>query len=187
MTLTDLLTQGSMTLGIAVWSIFAGVVIASFIALYYKQVLGKFVSKLIESKAESPYSALTLEESGFSKKVFVRLALGKGGQLRRVVYAVTEIPGRPKDELGNELPFTPVEDIQAEDARNESLPSKTAKLNTLHFYIPKRFSFKAEELYCEGKGSIFMVLLAALIFVALAMLVMILVPYFTDLLKNLFS
>lgn len=68
-----------------IWMILAGIALASIIVLYNKQVLGKFVRKLISIDATSPESAVSAEEMNVRINGFIRLAMRNNGTLHGVV------------------------------------------------------------------------------------------------------
>jgi len=68
-----------------VWSLFLGIVLAGVGTVYNTQILGGFVRLLLERKALSPDSALTLEEAGYAKNHFVRFALRDKSTFRKIV------------------------------------------------------------------------------------------------------
>lgn len=81
---------GGMPVELIIWSIFIGIVIASVAAIYVKLVLGSFVRALLAKKAVSPESALSLEESGFSKNFFLKASLRKKSTFRKTVFSEDE-------------------------------------------------------------------------------------------------
>lgn len=79
-------TNNVTTLGIIVWSLFIGFMIAIAVTAYNKFVLGPVVSGLIEKKAHSEDTALVI--SDFCRpNPFVRFALRKKSSLRRIIMA----------------------------------------------------------------------------------------------------
>jgi len=71
-----------------IFGIFAGVLLASLYAIYVKNVIGAFVRKLLASECLSEDKAMTLEELGFDKNIFVKQAL-RGSLLASTVVHVT--------------------------------------------------------------------------------------------------
>lgn len=81
---------GGMSVELIIWSLFIGIAIASASVIYIKQVLGSFVRILLEKKAFSPESAVSLEEAGFAKNIFVKNSLRKKGTLRKTIFSEDE-------------------------------------------------------------------------------------------------
>ena len=84
-----------VNLRVIVFGIFAGVLVASVYMVYVKSVIGPFVRKLLAEECLSEESAKTLEELGYTKNFFVRMAL-RGSVLRSTVIHV------PCEETGEE-------------------------------------------------------------------------------------
>ena len=77
-------TNTITTLGIIVWSLFLGFLIAIAVTLYNKIVVGAVIRGIIEKKAHSEANALTLKKTGYNN-VFAKTALLKSGTLRKIV------------------------------------------------------------------------------------------------------
>ena len=85
--------EGSMmNIQMIIFSIFAGVLIASLYAIYVKNVIGAFVRKILREQCFHVERARTLEEYGFGRNYFVMQAL-RGSILRGVVTRVDPIEG----------------------------------------------------------------------------------------------
>lgn len=68
---------------------FIGIIIASVATIYRQQVLGGIVRKILEKKALSPKTALSVEDLGYKKNnIFVKVALRKNSTFRKIVHAV---------------------------------------------------------------------------------------------------
>ena len=79
-----------------IFGIFAGVLLASLYAIYVKNVIGAFVRKLLAVGCLAEEKAMTLEELGFNKNVFVKQAL------RGSLLASTVIHVKPEPKEGEE-------------------------------------------------------------------------------------
>lgn len=78
--LNDPLTFKWLILGV-----YFGLVIASLVMFYNKNVLGELIRRLDEVGALDAESAKTLDELGFSKNIFIKLSLKRGNTLRKLV------------------------------------------------------------------------------------------------------
>ena len=78
--LNDPLTFKWLILGV-----YFGLVIASFVMFYNKNVLGALIRRLDEVGALDAESAKTLDELGLSKNIFIKLSLKRGNTLRKLV------------------------------------------------------------------------------------------------------
>ena len=91
------------SLGIVIWALFFGILLACLLALYEKRVIGNYVRALLTKGAKSPEKALTLAETGFRKNAFVRSALRRKTALSSLVFTPEEAP-----EIGENLSVKPV-------------------------------------------------------------------------------
>ena len=75
-----------MTHDTVIQGFFMGLIAAVLGIGYNKLVIGKFVKALIKSEANHPLRAKTFEQLGIAKTIFIKVALRRGGTLRRIVY-----------------------------------------------------------------------------------------------------
>lgn len=174
MNLSAFFTEGSMTLEIVVWSLFAGVILALLATLYNKRILGAFVRKLLTLEAVDADSAKTLREVGFGKNKFVRFSLRKNGGLRQMVVGISS---------GTDS------SASAEELLKESyrLPSKAVSLDKMKFFVPRDKVGKAEYTYSADGANVLFVILAIVLFAVVATLVFTLVPDLIIMAKNTFG
>lgn len=174
MNLSAFFTEGSMTLEIVVWSLFAGVILALLGTLYNKRILGAFVRKLLTLEAVDADSAKTLEEAGFDKNKAVLFALRKNGGLRSTVLGISpdSDPASPQDQL---------------IAESYDLPSKEVPLSKMRFFIPEDRIGKAEYVFSSEGANILIVILSAVLLAVVAMLTFTLVPDLIIMAKNTFG
>ena len=86
-----------VNLRVIIFGIFIGVLVASVYMVYIKSAIGPFVRKLLAEECLSEENAKTLEELGYAKNFFVRMAL-RGSILRSTVI---HVPCEEEDEGGN--------------------------------------------------------------------------------------
>lgn len=120
-----------ISLPLMFFALFLGVILAALGALYNKRLLGGALRKIIASGANSPESAKTLEELGYSKNAFVRSALKSGTAMRKYVHCVED------DEAAKSL----VPD------KKGYLPKIKTDLSASHFYVPEEARVGAELRY----------------------------------------
>ena len=77
------MTLFSIMVGLAI-----GMIIASYVLLFQRNRIGRFVRKLLEKGAKTPATAQSLEELGLEKDAFVKLALNRHSAVRRIVNTV---------------------------------------------------------------------------------------------------
>jgi hypothetical protein len=166
MDLTELLTGTDMSLELVIWSMFAGIVAASFMAVYNRRVTGKIVRILYSHDAHSPNAALTLADMGLSRNIFVRWSLRKNGVLRKVVFDFDPFAGNSK-----------LRAVMQKNHRRD--------LNRLRFYIPPEADERAEMMYIREGTTIFTALLSVALFLAIVLFCLAVIPGLQDLLSNL--
>ncbi len=104
-------TEGykKVDLNIILISIFIGIIIASVAIVYRRYVLGNIVKRIVEKKAFSEDSAITLEEMGYNN-VFMKFALREGSTFKKTVHRVA-------DEQKNVRYFIPEEIYMREEIK----------------------------------------------------------------------
>ncbi len=127
-----------------------GIIIASFVAVFNKRVLGEIVRKLLLAEALSPSSAKTLEELGIENSFLARYAVRKSTTLRRVVKC------REEEEYIAAQIQKRQEYLQAhpEDKRGKHFADTEYQINPYAdvFYIPENMKYMADIKF-EKKGS----------------------------------
>mgnify|MGYP006924659511 CR=1 FL=1 len=154
-----------MTLELVIWSMFAGIVAASFIAVYNRRVTGKIVRLLYAKEAHSPSASLTLGELGLSRNLFVRFSLRKNGMLRKVVYDFDPFAGNFK--------------LRAINPRN-----RKRDLDRMRFYVPPEVNERAETMYLKEGTTILTAILSVALFLAIALFCLAVIPWLRRLLDN---
>ncbi len=77
-----------------VWTILAGIAVASGILWYNRRFLGAFVHKLIEIDATTPETAVTIEELHLAQSAPLKNALREDGTLHDSILSTDEEPPR---------------------------------------------------------------------------------------------
>ncbi len=138
------------TLRNILFGLLVGVIIASFIMVFDKRVLGAFVRKLLREECLSPESAKRLCQLGFADKLTVRNGVRRGTTLRSVV--------RSREEEEHKAAMAEKR-AEYEKMREEdpSLPpfketEYTVDPDEDHFYIPEEKKYSAEFRF-EKKGT----------------------------------
>ena len=139
-----------MDLNVILISIFIGIIIASIAIVYRRYVLGNIVKTLIENKAFSQDSAITLEKMGY-KNVFMKYALRDKSTFKKTVH-------RTVDEKG-----------------------------TKRYFIPEEIYMREEIKYCKKNTNVFGVIIAAVLFLVVFYLLVNVVPWVIDGVKDVFS
>ena len=82
--------NGETSTQLIVWSLFIGVIIAALAGYFIKSKFGVFIRKLLENDINSPEKAVTLEELGLNKKIFIKLGLKSHSNYKNMLVAITE-------------------------------------------------------------------------------------------------
>ena len=155
-----------MNLELVVWAIYLGILLACFLLLYEKRVVGKLVRKILQEEIFTADKAKTLGELGFGKNPFIRQALRGKTALSTLVFTPEEAP-----EIGEDLHVAPV-------MRGKFDPATT------RFYIPEPLRHRAAVRF-DGKGTHFIdIVVAALIFGGVAWLAIEYLPDAVGFVKN---
>lgn len=161
-------TLSSMTnIEILVWALFIGFVIASFMIFYHKRIIGAFVRALLEKQASSPESALSIYDLGFEKNALVKNALRSDTTLRRLVW-----------ELDDNMQ-------KREDGVIFSARSSRLDVNNAKFYIPEENRIRAELRYSAKGTDVFAIIIAIVLFMAVAYAALLLIPMISDLVTSM--
>jgi ABC-type amino acid transport system permease subunit len=175
--LNSFLTYKGMTLEIIVWSMFLGVIIGAFVILYNKSILGAFVRILLEAGANSPESAKTLEETGFSKNIFVKFSLYVKSTFRKIIQVS---PVKSGYEIKGDT--VPLENTKKRIKKNRR--TAQPKLSELKFYIPQEMAVRADSIYSNNGTSLLIVIITIALFLTVAILSFTVIPDLVQMLKN---
>ncbi len=127
-----------------------GLIFASFITIYNKRYIGKFVRKLLSEECLSKESAKTLGELGYLKNPGIRQAIKTDKPLSRWVRCVEE------DEFIEEMAKKreEFEELHKNDSKAPKFQEVVFKrdVNTMHFYIPDEKKYAIDIKY-DAKGA----------------------------------
>ena len=149
-----------------------GIIIAAFMSVINKRVLGEFVRALISEECLSRDSAKTLEELGFEEKYFIQSRLKRGVNLRSVVICVEE-------EQYNEKMNAEREAAEREGRKFSEIPYVVDPYRD-HFYIPEEKKYKADMKFNKrgtGWGGFVVI---SLLSIVLAIVLLFTVPKILD-------
>lgn len=99
-------TRTATTLLMLVGGLCLGILIASFVAVFERRVVGKFVRGLLDRNARDPESALSLADLGLEKSTFVKREMSRASVSRKLV-SVVDADGTVRDytaELSEAFP-----------------------------------------------------------------------------------
>ena len=172
----ELLANGS-SLELAIWGMYFGVVLACLLALYEKRVIGKFVRTLLQKGALSPETAMTLADLGYEKNPFIKRSLRGKTALSTLVYIPGEEHGLPEDP--------------ASDEELHPIPAIRGKLDftgtNTKFYIPAPLRHRAAIRFEQHGTHLMSVVVAIILFAAVAILLVWGLPKAIDFVRDLFS
>lgn len=159
----------------------AGIIIASLVAAYDKNTLGKFVRKIIKEECLWPEKAKTLAELGFEKNYFVKASLKRGGGILGKVVKCVE-----REAHEEETRIMLQQYVEKTGSEEGFVPIKyEINVNEGHFYIPDEEHYAADIRF-DNKGSGWRAFLLVLIVtVIIAILVCFLLPDMIQLVDNM--
>lgn len=171
-----LITARNIILGICI-----GIIIASIVAAYDKNMLGKFVRKIIKEQCFHQKDAKTLAEFGFEKNYFIKSSLRReNGILNKVVKCA--------EREDHEAQVAQMREQYLENHPNDKgfIPPKfIPDLNTAHFYIPDEAHYAADIRF-DQKGSGWRAfLLVIIVTVIIAIMVCFLLPDMVQMVDNM--
>lgn len=138
------------SLTMIVSSFLIGIIIASGAMLYRQLFLGSIVRNILQKKALSEDSALTMEQLGYNpKNIFYKFALRNNSTFEKTVHRTKEQP--------------------------------------IRYYIPMEIKDREEIRYRKKGNGPFGIILALIVFAAIAFISLTIIPWFKDALSNIFS
>lgn len=169
-----------------IMSIIVGLLIGFFIAccmtVFDRRVLGDFVRHVLYHECFSKESAKTLEELGYLKNSFVRGALKSGVSLRRIIKCVEE-----EEFLEEVRAMREAYEKEAEDKKLPAFKEPKFKMDvsTMHFYIPEELKYTADVKFEKKGANVITLLLAFLLFAAVAAVAIMVIPELLQMLDNM--
>ena len=165
-----------VSVGIVVFGIYIGCIIACAVMAYNRQVVGSAVRRMLSEEIHSRENAKTLLELGYKKNFFIRSLFRDSVSLRKVVKCVEE------EDFYAEQEAARVE-YEQEREQNKKLPrfrERTYRVDvaTDKFYIPEEQKFTAEVKF-QKKGSTWVSMLVGIIILTVAFFAILLfLPWF---------
>lgn len=99
-------TRTATTLLMLVGGLCLGILIASFVAVFERRIVGKFVRGLLDKNARDPESALSLADLGLENNTFIKREMSRASVSRKLV-SVVDADGTVRDytaELSEAFP-----------------------------------------------------------------------------------
>ena len=162
MDINSFFTEFAPTLEQVLWPMLAGIVLAAAIVLLNKKLFGRIVRRLIELRAFTPQTAVTLREAGLRETRVLRFALREKSAFRKLVH--TCLPAQEPAE-------------SASKEQKETLAS-------LRFYLPEENCDRASLQYDNNGASFLGVFLACILFFAAILILLTIVPDFIKMIEN---
>ena len=169
-----------ITVDLIVWSLFAGIVIASLLAVYNKRLIGGLVKTLLSEECFSPEKAKTIVELGYGTDWIIKNALRTDNALRRLVMRIDE---EKEPEAGADAAAEASADKptakKPEFRKHDNIDFLTAK-----FYIPEELKYRAEVRYASRGTDFFTLIIGVVICAAAAFAAVIVIPDLIQLIDN---
>ena len=157
-------------LGIIIWGLCIGAVLASLLALDQQKVPGKLVRALLRAEAHDENSAKTLDELGLAGRPLIARELRRGMVLQKFVYSVGNEAGQGKHPPDGENVAGSAEN--GPSATGDKAPTAA----TARYYIPEELKYRAATRYDKKENGLFALILTTLLSVVMAVLLMKLIP-----------
>jgi len=166
-----------------IFGMFVGIVIAAFLSVFNKRVLGGVVDAVIADEANSPENAKTLAELGLENEPFVKYAVAKSVSLRRVLKC------REEEEFCAELNKKREEYAEKKKADRKLPKFKEVEYKVRaaedRFFIPEELKYTAEVKF-DRKGATLRSAIGIAIFSAVAfVIILIALPLIFEFLNGL--
>ena len=168
----NLSVMGALSLRLIIIGIFLGLALGGFVAVYNKQILGRFVRHLLAEECLSPESGKTLPELNYADKLMIRRAVRKSLSLRRVVRCAEE-----------EAYWQTYAEKGRKGKGKKARADFRVDPDHHRFYIPEDMKYMADIKF-EGKGS---TLGGAVVFAVVILAVMLTVLGFLPFLLSLLN
>ncbi len=177
-----------------VWSVFAGIVVASLLAVYNKRLIGGFVKELLFRECFSPETAKTIVELGYGTDWIIKNALRKDKVLRGFVARAED--GENVDNVNKaDNVDNAANGENGENGENEAKDKKKAdrsdcekrqEINflTARFFIPEEKKYGAEVRYASRGTNLVSLAVGLLICAAAAFAAIVLIPDIIQLIDN---
>lgn len=178
--------------GICLFGIFAGVLIAMLVTAYEKSLHADFIGSVIDLGAADAEHAVTLDELGFLKNRRVRREFRDGVGLSKYVRCVEEEAWKTIEWVsvsasGNVSDHSATAEPAGKEesgAERKTGPQYRFDFETAHFYLPEENRIAAEVRYAPQKKRGSGLILSVLALVALYILMIFLTPELLQLLDN---
>lgn len=142
------------TLLMIVGGICLGVLVASFVIVFERRVVGKFIRALLLRGAKDAESALSLSDLGLEKNGFIKSELSRAGVSRKLISVVRadgsvasykdELAAAFADAVPEETPVPQDENslLPQEDREESDAPKRSAKAKVKDFFFEKKFKLR---------------------------------------------
>ena len=141
------------TLLMLVGGVCLGVLLASFVIVFERRVVGRFVRTLLAREAKDAETALSLADLGLERNGFIKRELSRVSVSRKLISVVREDGSFSsyEEELAASLEAKtekeeapPAEDglIPEEDREEKSAPKKSVKARAKDFFFEKKFKLR---------------------------------------------
>ena len=177
-----------MTLAFIIWGVYIGFMIAGAMSIYNKCYLGEVVRALVKKGACSPESAVAVKDIGIKMGYFRRRNVLSGGVLSKYV-----IIANPEESLIVKKPLNTFLAAMKKFFLGDSERSVEYSADTAKVYLLEKKRIQAELRFNKKGTNIWMFIVGAVVFFALAVALTFAIPYVLELLdeavttyKNLF-
>ena len=159
----------------------AGIIIASYLSIFNKQVHGSFVSSVIELGATTPGTAKTLSELGYVKNSAVRSAIRSGNTYRGILRCVEAEEYYFARELARGEYEARIA-ASGESAPPFESPDYKYDFEKARFYIPEDKHYTASIRFAKKGTSVFSAVIMTVVSIVMLWAIL---EFFPDIMKLL--
>ena len=171
-----------MTLAIVIWGLYIGFVIAGGMSVYHKCYMGEVVRALVKKGAKDENSAVLLSDMGIRMGYLRRNNVLSGGVLSKYVIVANPDESRIETKPMSKFAAAVSKFFGGTGERKVKYSPKTAKI-----YLLEEKRVQAEVRYNKKGTNLWLFIVSAVIFLALAIGLTFAIPYLLGLLDEVIT
>ena len=156
--------NATMSLAMIIWGLYAGILIGGGLSVYHKWYLGAAVRGLLGKECFTPETAQTLSALGLNRRG-LRRALREGSTLRKCIFIAN-----PEECTRTPAPGGKFRQAVRKFFTGDKNPKPRLNGATALLYVPEEKKYHAAVRYEKAGSSPLVLVIAAVVFLALAIL-----------------
>lgn len=169
----------TVSMEMIVWSLAGGLAIGALCSFFHRRSIGRLIRRLVAAGANTPETAITLEEAGHPKDPVLRYVLRSGAPLRSVILCANEdefVRRAPSDSRGARG-LRKLFSVEGEE-------KVVTDFRRARFYLPEELRIAAETRYDDKGTSVPSLLVSLVLIAAVAAAALYLLPELLTMLDN---